>query len=113
MADANSVMLELNNNGDLVVVYDGAQGLFPEGGRRTGSLRYSIFKLVWDFLRFQKPGDFLGWKFDPNTPVGMRDVVSRQYVLAVQNNAMLRALCQANKIDVSKLPGFPSDGGQS
>ncbi len=113
MATPDDVQRELINNNDLVTVYDGAQGLFPEGGRRTGSLRYSVFKLVWDVLRFQKPKDFQGWAFDANSPVGMRDQVSRTYVLAVQNNAMLRKLCDKEGIDYKSLPGFPSGGGQS
>jgi hypothetical protein len=103
MANPDDVMRELNNNGDLCVVYDGAQGLFPEGGRRTGSLRYTVFKLVWDFLRFQKLSDFK--TFDVSAAHGMRDQVSRSSLMAEQNNFMLRKLCAAAKVDLTGMPG--------
>lgn len=103
MANPDDVMRELNNNNDVCVVYDGAQGLFPEGGRRTGSLRYTVFKLVWDFLRFQKVADFK--VFDLNAAHGMRDQVSRSLLLAEQNNFMLRKLAAAQKVDLAGMPG--------
>lgn len=105
MASPDDVMRELLNNTDVVVIYDGAQGLFPEGGRRTGSLRYAAFKLIWDFLRFQKAKDFAGWTFDPNKAYGMRDQVSRTYLLTEQNNWMLRKLCADAKVPLTGLPG--------
>lgn len=105
MANPDDVMRELINNDDLVVIYDGAQGLFPEGGRRTGSLRYSSFKLIWDFLRFQKPADFVAKTFDPSRRWGMRDQASRTHLLAEQNNFMLRKLAAAQKVDLTGMPG--------
>lgn len=93
MADANTVMGELKNDGDVVVIYDGAQGMFSEGGRRTGSLRYALFKLIWDLLRFQKIGDkFFDKPFDPATAYGMRDMVTRTLKLTEENNALLKQL---------------------
>jgi hypothetical protein len=104
MANPDDVMRELNNNDDLCVVYDGAQGLFPEGGRRTGSLRYVLFKLGWDLLRFQKIKDF--GTFDATAAHGVRDQVTRILLLTEQNNVMLRKLCAAGKIDLGGgLPG--------
>lgn len=114
MADADTVMGEMSNNGDAIRMYEGATpNQFDGAGLRTGSLRYMIKKLVWDVLRFQKPADFLGWVFDPNAAVGLRDSHSRLYVLTVQNNAMLRKLCDKQGVDYKSLPGFPSGGGQS
>lgn len=91
MATPDDVLGELLNNGDVVTIYDGAQGLFPEGGRRTGSLRYALFKLIWDFLRFQKTGDFVT-ATDPSKPTGMRDQVSRLLAVTEANNVLLTAI---------------------
>lgn len=104
MATPDNVMAELLNNNDVVVIYDGAVG-FPEAGRRTGSLRYATFKLIWDLLRFQKPADFKWPTVDVTKAVGMRDQVSRVHLLTEQNNWMLRQLMAKNKLPLTGMPG--------
>lgn len=105
MANPDDVMRELINNGDLIVVYDGAQGMFPEGGRRTGSLRYALSKLIWDLLRFQAPATNIRPPFDLKAKWGLRDMVTAAFLRTEQNNFMLRKLCAAQKVDLTGMPG--------
>lgn len=69
---------------------------------RVPDLRAMIKYITWDLLRFQKPANFK----DGSTTraVGLRDSVSRQALVAEQNNYMLRKLCEASKIDLSGMP---------
>lgn len=105
MATPDDVERELVNNNDLVTVYDGAQGMFPEGGRRTGSLRYAVFKLVWDLMRFQSPATNIKPPFDMKAKWGMRDMVSAVFLRTEQNNFMLRKLCEAQGVSLTGMPG--------
>jgi hypothetical protein len=91
---------------DQLRMYD---GFAPAQGGGFGSyfvrdLRGVLFTFVHDLLRGLKPVD-RAHDNDVNAVWGFRDSVNVQHLLAVQNNYMLRKLCEANKIDLSKMPG--------
>lgn len=90
MATPDDVMGELVNNSDLIVMYDGAQGMFTGAGLRTGSLRYMVKQVIWDLLRFQKPASYT--VIDPTVPWGLRDMVSAIFKMTYDNNVMLKQL---------------------
>ena len=75
----------------------------PNGSVRVPDLRAMIKYITWDLLRFQKPKVFTGGAVEGAW--GLRDSVSRQHLVAEQNNFMLRKLCEANDIDLTGMPG--------
>ena len=110
MATPDDVQNQLLNAGDKIKVYDGAGkndgfswAQLPDAGWWAWDLRGWVRQLTWDLLRFQRPSDAKDGS--PTTKYGLRDSVNRQHLLAEQNNFMLKALCKANKIDLSGMPG--------
>ena len=99
MATPDDVRIELLNNNDPILMYDGSGFAW-----RSGSLRNWLNRLVWDLLRFQPANKFIG-PFGPNDKWGMRDAVTRIMWQTDQNNQMLRRLCKAAKVDITDLPG--------
>ncbi|UOW92923.1 hypothetical protein SEA_LEOPARD_45 [Mycobacterium phage Leopard] len=75
----------------------------PNGSVKVPDLRAMIKYLSWDLLRFQKPA--AAATGDVKSFWGLRDSVTRQHLVAEQNNYMLRKLCEANGIDLSGMPG--------
>lgn len=70
--------------------------------KKLPDLRAMIKYITWDLLRFQKPKDFTD--ADTSHAVGLRDSVSRQHLLAEQNNWMLRKLCKTADVDLTGMP---------
>lgn len=84
------------------VLYEG----HPSGAKRVPDLRAMIKYLSWDLLRFQRPRDLKGTNSaSVNGPWGLRDSVTRQHLIAEQNNYMLRKLCEDQIIDLTGMPG--------
>jgi hypothetical protein len=90
MAAIDDVNRQFINPDDANPLYDGSGNT-----KMVIDLRGMIKYLSWDFTRFQK---VLG------TAWGMRDSITRQHLLAEQNNFMLRKLCEASKIDLKDMP---------
>ena len=109
MGAAEDVARSFIDPNDKIVVYEGAsKNLFPwaqlnNGGWHAWDLRGWVRQLVWDLLRFQKPSDKA--KGEVDVPWGLRDSVTRQHLVAEQNNWMLQKLCEANDIDLDEMPG--------
>ena len=100
MATPDDVRIELVNDGDAIVVYEGHPN--PKVRVRTGSLRYWLKCLVWDLLRFQ-PIDYGKPNPDRSLPYGLRDGVTRLMYQTDQNNVILRRLARAANVDISDL----------
>lgn len=94
---------------DAIVMYKGAShAVFPwaqysYGGWWAWDLRSVLLKFVEDLLRVEVPAQASGG--DANTPFGFRDSINDQHLLALQNNYMLKALCKAQNVDLSGMPG--------
>lgn len=101
MATPDDVQVELKNDGDWILVYEGHPN--PSVVRRTGSLRYWLKCLVWDLLRFF-PIDYGKPNPDRKVPYGLRDSVARIMFQTDQNNQLLRRLAKAANVDISDLP---------
>lgn len=102
MGAAEDVALQFINQGDPNELYAGR----PAGSTKVIDIRGMIKFITWDLLRFQRPTDLPGSNSDSASGSwGMRDSVSRQHLVAEQNNFMLRKLCAANNIDLTDLPG--------
>lgn len=71
--------------------------------KKLPDLRAMIKYITWDLLRFQPPKNFTDG--DVSKPIGLRDSLSRQHLLAEQNNWMLRKLCEKQGVSLEGLPG--------
>lgn len=98
MATPEDVAIELKNNQDLILMYDGAPFAW-----RSGSLRNWVNRLAWDLLRFQPINQFKG-PFNPTDKWGLRDAVTRIMYQTDQNNRILRRLAAAGNVDISDIP---------
>jgi hypothetical protein len=104
LAAIDDVNLQFVNAADKIKMYDGATK--SEAGFDAWwawDIRGWLNRLTWDLLRFQKPANYK----DGNVgkPWGLRDSVSRQQLVAEQNLFVLRKLAEANKIDLTGMPG--------
>lgn len=90
MAAIDDVNRQFINPDDANPLYEGSGNT-----KKVFDLRGMIKYITWDLLRFQ---NVLG------NPWGLRDSVTRQHLLAEQNNFMLRKLCEANGIDLKEMP---------
>lgn len=99
MGAAEDVAGQFINPGDSNTLYEGSGS-----PKRLIDLRSMIKYITWDLLRFQKPADRKS-DSDVTTPWGMRDSLSRQHLVAEQNNFMLRKLCKAYEVDLTGMPG--------
>lgn len=111
MAAIDDVNLQFINPGDKIKLYDGATADdFPgpngQGAWQAWDIRGWLNRAVWDLLRFQDWTTYTKQQPNPKSNRwGLRDQVSRQHLLAEQNNFMLRKLCEATKIDLKGMPG--------
>jgi hypothetical protein len=103
MGAAEDVAGQFINDRDKITVYE---GLPPQAPGKFGSwvawdIRTFTKMVCKDLLRFQKPSAFANGTI--NDLWGLRDSVSRQHLIAEQNNIMLRAIVKHLKIDLDDL----------
>lgn len=98
MGAVEDVAAQFINNNDKNTLYEGS-----DNPKKVGDIRGMIKYITWDLLRFQKPIDFKVGAI--TVSYGLRDSVSRQHLLAEQNNWLLKKIAENLKINITELPG--------